>query len=91
MIEQQALIDKAIGDFSNKGEKEFYSEMRKLFEPLSKPDPGDWLHSHKEVPQPFINYKEPHVNYLNNTKKTIYLLPFGSFDAAFMKKLVIFC
>lgn len=65
--------------------------MSNIFKPIEKPEPGDWLHSQKEKPQPFENYKLPYVNFVTPEKKTIYLLPFGKFNAKFMDRLVAFC
>jgi hypothetical protein len=65
--------------------------MSKIFKPIEKPEPGDWLYNQKEKPQPFENYKLPYVNFLTPEKKTVYLLPFGKFDGKFMNRLVVFC
>jgi archaemetzincin len=65
--------------------------MEKLFTPMPKPEPGDWLASQKEKPQPFDSYKLPYVNFVTPDKRTIYLQPYGKFNKEFMEKLVAFC
>jgi len=51
------------------------------FEPLPKPEPGDWLAEHTEYGQSYSAFEHSSPNLPTDTRRTIYLLPVGSFDA----------
>jgi archaemetzincin len=60
------------------------------FEPMPKPQAGDWLAEHPEQPQTFDRYVEAVAHVPNATRKVIYLLPLGAFpsDAVPMDTMV---
>lgn len=58
---------------------------------MNKPEPGDWLHGHKENHQSFDCYKLPNYNEVTPERKTIYLQQFGAFDKQFINDLCGFC
>jgi len=51
------------------------------FRPIPKPGPDDWLSSHREEPQTFLDFKRSSPRKPDATRRVIYLLPLGEFPA----------
>lgn len=51
------------------------------FAPIPAPKRGDWLAEHPERPQSFARYVASRPNRPDRTRRVIYLLPIGAFDA----------
>jgi len=51
------------------------------FRPIPKPGPNDWLSSHREEPQTFLDFKSSGPRQPDPTRRVIYLLPLGDFPA----------
>jgi archaemetzincin len=51
------------------------------FRPIPKPGPDDWLSSHREVPQTFLDFERSSPRQPDATRRVIYLLPLGDFPA----------
>ena len=51
------------------------------FEPMGKPEPGDWLAEHPEKPQSFAAFLNADTNVPAGERRIIYLLPLGEFPA----------
>ena len=49
------------------------------FEPLEAPQPGDWLASHHEKGQTFVEFARSNINRPDAQRHTIYLQPLGAF------------
>jgi len=49
------------------------------FRPIPKPGPDDWLSSHREEPQTFLDFKHSSPRQPDATRRVIYLLPLGEF------------
>jgi len=49
------------------------------FEPLEAPGPNDWLASHSEKGQTFLQFARSNINRPNERRHTIYLQPLGTF------------
>jgi hypothetical protein len=58
---------------------------------MNTPEPGDWLHGHKEVHQAYANYKLPYYNEVTAERNVIYIQEFGKFNKDFIKELTDFC
>lgn len=51
-----------------------------LYQPLEKPQPGEWLDSVNENSQSFRSYEKSSPNLPDGTRKVLYLLPLGDFN-----------
>src|SRR5262245_3723958 len=49
------------------------------FEPLEAPGPNDWLASHPEKGQTFLQFARSNINRPDERRHTIYLQPLGTF------------
>ena len=58
-----------------------------LHETLEEPKPGEWLETHKEDGQTYLQYARSRPNVLTHRRKTLYVQPIGDFDDT-QKKLV---
>ena len=57
------------------------------FRPIPKPGPDDWLSSHREEPQTFLDFKRSSPRQPDATRRVIYLLPLGEFQSLPLDKL----
>lgn len=57
------------------------------FKPIPAPDPEDWLAEHKEAGQTFDQYAAARYSRPQAPRSTMYLIPFGEFDAQWSPKL----
>jgi len=51
------------------------------FRPIPKPGPDDWLSSHREAPQSFLDFQRSSPRQPDATRRVVYLLPLGDFPA----------
>jgi len=51
------------------------------FRPIPKPGPDDWLSSHREEPQTFLDFTRSSPRQPDAARRVIYLLPLGDFPA----------
>jgi archaemetzincin len=49
------------------------------FEPMGRPQPGEWLAEHPEKPQTFADFLNASTNVPHGKRRIIYLLPIGEF------------
>ena len=56
-------------------------ESESDFRPIQKPGTDDWLSSHREVPQNFLDFQRSDPRQPDATRRVIYLLPLGAFQA----------
>jgi len=56
------------------------SRLDDLHERKGKPQPGDWLASHKESGQSFAQYVRSEPNTLTEKRNVLYVQPIGTFD-----------
>ena len=61
--------------------------LKPLHSGLEKPQPGEWLHSHKEQGQTFAQYVRSQPNVLGRRRNTLYVQPIGEFSET-QQKLV---
>jgi len=57
------------------------------FRPIPKPGPDDWLSSHREEPQAFLDFKRSSPRQPDAARRVIYLLPLGEFLSPPLDKL----
>jgi len=57
------------------------------FRPIPKPGPDDWLSSHREEPQTFLDFKHSSLRQPDTTRRVIYLLSLGEFQIPPLDKL----
>jgi len=57
------------------------------FRPIPKPGPDDWLSSHLEEPQTFLDFKSSSPRQPAASRRVIYLLPLGEFQRPPLDKL----
>ena len=62
-----------------------------MFEPMGKPQPGEWLYEHEEEGQTFDAYKGQMHNVVDQQRNTIYIKPLESMDEGFLKHLKAYC
>lgn len=67
--------------------KKTISKLKPLHQGLEKPQPGEWLHSHKENGQTFAQYIRSQPNVLGPRRTTLYVQPIGDFNQT-QQKLV---
>ena len=67
--------------------KRTIGKLKSLHEKLGEPQAGEWLETHKEKGQTFIQYARSRPNMLTHRRKTLYVQPIGEFDET-QQKLV---
>lgn len=72
---------RAIGIVKGSNELERAFEPGNDFEPMGEPEPGDWLDQHEEPGQSFDQFVNSRPNQPDQKRTTLYLVPFGEFDA----------
>jgi len=75
---------------AKKERKELRENIKKIepfFKPMAKPESFDWLASHNEPGQTFEEYLDADPVKPTNERRTIYVLPFGTFSPQ-QKKIV---
>ena len=60
--------------------KKTIRNLRPLHEKLGKPEPGQWLDSHKEPGQTFSQYASKRPNVLRPQRNKLYIQPIGDFS-----------
>lgn len=60
--------------------KKTIPKLKPLHQGLEKPQPGEWLHSHKEKGQTFAQYVRSQPNVLGRRRHTLYVQPIGDFS-----------
>lgn len=71
---------KAIGTVKDSDEWKRAFDPGDDFEPLSVPQPGDWLEQHEERGQSFDQFVRSRPNLPDKKRTTLYFVPFGDFD-----------
>ena len=72
-VQEQAAI--SVGQI-----KKTIRNLRPLHEKLGKPEPGQWLDSHKEPGQTFAQYASKRPNVLRPQRNKLYIQPIGDFN-----------
>jgi len=78
----------AVGSLNNlTGPTKRAFESDELFEPMTAPQRGDWLAEHPEKGQTFDQFVGSRPQKPDAKHSTVYLVPFGEFDAEWSPKL----
>jgi archaemetzincin len=76
-------------DARTKELKAMREKLRPLFQPLGKPQPGEWLYHHEETGQTFDEYLRSSPVIPDAKRKVIYIQPLGEFTEAQRKVVAL--